>query len=387
VIDKLLATIIAALAPPAPQTAQAAPPATDYAQDSSWLCLPGRKDICSTPLATTALGPNGYGSTAASTIAKDPPLDCFYVYPTVSNDQGLNSDLDAGREERLAVEAQFARFASVCRTFAPTYRQMTIGAIAAFAAGVDISDAGEIAYRDVRAAWRNYLATRNHGRPFVLIGHSQGSLMLQQLIAREIETDPAVAKRMKVAIIPGYDVLVPQGKLVGGTFKETPLCSDPDQTGCVMAWSSYREGDVPPEGAMFGFAPTAGMTIGCVNPALSGSKQWTKLDSMWFARSTYTVRGGPVSWSSEGPPPSAYLSTDGLVSGKCVNDGRRGYFAIRTNHQPGDKWTDHVGGEVSVLGIFLPGWGMHLADLSVVQGDLIARLEAISARSRTAPRH
>ena len=44
-----------------------------------------------------------------------------------------------------------------------------------------------LAYRDVLAAWRNYLATSNQGRPFVLIGHSQGSLMLQMLIAREIE--------------------------------------------------------------------------------------------------------------------------------------------------------------------------------------------------------
>ena len=49
--------------------------------------------------------------------------------------------------------------------------------------------------------------------------------MLQQLIAREIENKPAVAARMKLAIIPGYNVLVPQGKLVGGTFKKTPLCS------------------------------------------------------------------------------------------------------------------------------------------------------------------
>ena len=386
-IDKLLATILAAfLAPEAPPQGQAAPAAADYSADSNWLCLPGRKDVCSTPLATTALSAKGYGSTGASSIAKDPQLDCFYVYPTVSNDQGLNSDLSPGREEKLAAEAQFARFASVCRPFAPTYRQMTIGAIAAFSAGADISGAAALAYGDVRAAWRNYLATRNHGRPFVLVGHSQGSLMLQQLIAREIETDPAVAKRMKLAIIPGYDVLVPQGKLVGGTFKKTPLCSSPAETGCVMSWTSYRAGNIPAKGALFGYAPQAGMTVGCVNPTVPGSRQWEALDSYWFARSSYPVQGGPISWSSEGPPPSAYLRTEGLVSAKCVNDGPRGYLAIRTNHAPGEKWTDRIGGEVSVLGIFLPGWGMHLADIAVGQGDLIRRLDAISARSRTIPR-
>ena len=94
--------------------------------------------------------------------------------------------------------------------------------------------------------------------------------MLQMLIAREIEGKP-IARQMRLAIIPGYNVLVPQGKLVGGTFKSTPLCSRAGQTGCVMSWVSFRERNPPPEGAIFGYAPAPGMTVGCVNPALPGS--------------------------------------------------------------------------------------------------------------------
>ena len=361
------------------------PPPPDYSKDSVWLCLPGRKDVCSTPLATTALSPNGYGSNGLSTVAADPAIDCFYVYPTVSRDAGMNSDLQPS-EENGAAQTQFARFASVCRPFAPLYRQMTLGAVAAFSAGGDISDAAAIAYHDVAAAWRNYLATKNNGRPFVFVGHSQGSLMLQQLIAREIEKNPAVAARMKLAIIPGFNVLVPQGKLVGGTFKKTPLCSHPGETGCVIAWSSFREKNPPPDGAMFGRADRAGMTVGCVNPALPGSTDWIKLDSYWYSRSSLPVPGGPIRWSSEGQAPTPYVRTEGLVSAKCVNDGPLGYLSIRTNHAPGDKWTDHIGGEVSVFGMFLPGWGMHLADMSEAQGDLIRQVGEISARSRTAAR-
>jgi hypothetical protein len=228
-----------------------------------------------------------------------------------------------------------------------------------------------LAYSDVLAAWRNYLATRNQGRPFVLVGHSQGSLMLQMLIAREIENNPAVANRMKLAIIPGYDLLVPQGKLLGGTFKKTPLCSRPGETGCALTWTSFREKNVPPAGAIFGYADQPGMTVGCVNPALPGSRDWVRLDSYWFARSTLPVPGGPVQWSSEGPPPTPYLHSEGLVSAKCINDGPRGYLWVRTNHSPGDKRTDRIGGEVAVFGMFLPGWGMHLADMAIAQGDLI----------------
>jgi hypothetical protein len=374
----------AALAAAAPAPAQPQVPAPvaapDYTSWSAWLCLPGRIDVCSTPLPTTALNPNGYGSVGQSPVAKDPPIDCFYVYPTVSNDQGLNSDLKVGREEKLAAEVQFARFASVCRPFAPVYRQMTLAAVAAAATGADVTRNGLLAYSDVLAAWRNYLATKNEGRPFVLIGHSQGSLMLQQLIVHEIETNPKVAARMKLAILPGYNVLVPEGKLVGGTFKKTPLCSRIGQTGCVMTWVSFREKNVPPRGAIFGIADQPGMTIGCVNPARPGSRDWVPLDSYWFTRSTLPVPGGPIQWSSEGAPPTPYVRTEGLVSAKCVNDGPRGYLSIRTNADPKDKRTDRVGGEVAVLGMFIPGWGMHLADMAEAQGDLIREVGELAGK-------
>jgi len=375
----------AGLAAATPLPAQPTAPAPDYTQPSSWLCLPGRGDVCSIPLSTTALTPNGYGSNGQSTIAKDPPLDCFSVCPTVSRDQGLNSDLKPS-EENGAAEVQFARFAGVCRTFAPLYRQMTLGAVAAYAAGSDIGAAAALAYRDVAASWRNYLATKNNGRPFVLIGHSQGSLMLQMLIAREIETNPAVAARMKLAILPGFNVIVPQGKLVGGTFKKTPLCSRERETGCVISWTSFREKNVPPVGAMFGLADQPGMTVGCVNPARPGATGWVPLDSYWYTRSSLPVPGGPIAWSSEGPPPTPFVRTEGLVSARCVSDGQRGYLSIRTNHKPGEKWTDRIGGEVGVMGMFLPGWGMHLSDMYEAQGDLIREVGEISARSKTAAR-
>ena len=378
------AAVAAAVASPA--QSQAPAPAPDYAKDSAWLCLPSRADVCSTPLPTTALNPNGYGSTGKSSVAKDPPIDCFYVYPTVSNDRAMNSDLNVGREENLAAETQFARFASVCRTFAPIYRQMTLASVAAYSAGADISDAAALAYRDVVAAWRNYIQTKNDGRPFVLVGHSQGSLMVQMLIANVIEKDPALARRMKLAIIPGFDVLVPQGKLVGGTFRKTPLCSRPRETGCVLTWTSFREKNVPPRGAIFGIADQPGMTVGCVNPARPGSTDWVPLDSYWFARTTLPVPGGPIQWSTEGPPPTPYLRTEGLVSAKCINDGQRGFLWIRTNHNAGDRRTDRIGGEVAVLGMFLPGWGMHLADVAEAQGDLIRQVGELSSPPRTAAR-
>jgi len=316
-------TLAAVSATSAPAQTAPAPAAPNYGNTASWLCLPGRADTCSTPLGTTALNPNGYGSTGRSSIAINPPLDCFYVYPTVSRDRGMNSDMVADGAERGAAQVQFARFASVCKTYAPIYRQMTLSAVAAAATGADVMQPAMLAYSDVAAAWRAYLSTYNKGRPFVLIGHSQGSLMIQQLIKHEIEGKP-VAAQMRLAIIPGYNLLVPQGRLVGGTLTRTPVCSSAGQTGCVMTWVSFRENNPPPAGAIFGNAPAPGMTVACTNPARPGSRGWEPLDSYWNSNWSLPVPGGPIQWSTEGAPPSPFVRTEGLVSGRCVNDGQRG---------------------------------------------------------------
>jgi len=364
--------------------ASTATPAPDYSKPANWLCLPGRDDLCSTPIKTTALNPNGYGSTGLSPVATNSSVDCFYVYPTMSRDSGMNSDLTPGdSEEKAAVVGQFARFAGSCRTFAPVYRSMTLGAVAAAAAGADVAQPAVLAYADVRSAWKEYLAKHNKGRPYVLIGHSQGSLMIQQLIANEIEGKPE-ASRMKLAIIPGFNLLVPQGKLVGGTLKQTPVCSRPGQTGCVLTWVSFREKNVPPNGAIFGVSDKPGMTVACTNPARPGANGWVALDSYWNARLALPVPGGPIEWSTEGAPPSPFLRTEGLVSARCVHDGPRGYLSIRTNADPKDKRTDRIGGEVAVLGMFIPGWGMHLADMSAPMGDMIRQVSALNgAKSAT----
>ena len=65
-----------------------------------------------------------------------------------------------------------------------------------------------------------------------------------------------------------------------------------------------------------------------------------------------------------------------------LQDGPRGYFSVRTNPDPKDRRTDRVGGEVGIGGLFLPGWGMHLADMSLVQGDLVRLVEQIGANRR-----
>jgi hypothetical protein len=368
---KLLAFALAfAAATAAAQEAETPPPAPDYANDAHWLCRPGRQDPCSTPLPTTALNPNGYGSTGVVRPAADPGIDCFYVYPTVSRDRTMNSDLETGPEERATAMAQAARFGTVCRTFAPMYRQLTTTALGRYVGGGgDPRPLFALAYEDVRAAWRNYLERDNHGRPFVLIGHSQGSIHLIRLIAEEIEGRPE-ARRMLSAILLGYTVEVPEGRTVGGTFRETPLCTARGQTGCIVTYMSFRATSPPPAGSLFGRAARPGMTAACTNPAALGGSSG-RLDSYWFAGGATPQGAEPIVWSSEGSPPTPFLRTEGLVSAACVHRGQVGYLSVAVNADPSDARTDRIPGDVYLFGRPAPGWGMHLADMPLAQGDLI----------------
>ena len=382
----IIALAVTALA--APAIAQAPEPAAavaaiDYGSEASWLCLPGREDACGRPLPTTALNPNGYGSNGSVRPAENPPADCFYVYPTVSRDSGLNSDMAAGVEEHAVAAIQLARFSTVCRTFAPLYRSATLAAIPRSMAGEDLTANFDLAYQDVRSAWRHYLAHRNQGRPFVLIGHSQGTIHLTRLLAEEIEGSEA-AGRMLSAMLLGFNVEVPQDGVVGGSLQRTPLCTESGQTGCVVTYVSFRADDPPPPGALFARAARPGFTVACTNPAaLSGGE--APLDSYWFTAAPPLQGAPPIAWSSAGPPPTPFLRTEGLASARCVQDGQTGYLAVSVNADPADARTDAIPGDVYFRGTRLPGWGLHLADVNLALGDLIRLVAAQSeafARSR-----
>src|SRR5689334_21064964 len=103
----------------------------DYSKDETWLCRPGRKASCALDLSTTVVAADG--KLTPETVKANPqaPIDCFYVYPTVSRDTTPNSDMNPGPEEHSVIRAQFARFGSQCKLYAPLYRQITLTALRA----------------------------------------------------------------------------------------------------------------------------------------------------------------------------------------------------------------------------------------------------------------
>jgi hypothetical protein len=360
----MIATLLLAAA------AATTPAANDYGLGQNWLCRPDRRDACTIPLDATAIAADGTMTVQPYKAAKSPEADCFYVYPTVSFDRTGNSDMVANEEERKVIEAQFARFGSQCRMFAPLYRQVTLTALQSVMYGNPMPLDRELAYADVRAAWRHYLANDNQGRPFVLIGHSQGTGQLKRLIAEEIDGKP-VAARMLSAILAGGNVTVAKGKDSGGDFKSIPLCRAAAQTGCAIAWVSFRDTAPPPPKSRFGKSENPALEVACTNPAALGGGKAEAHSAFATGRSWEMARDtGP--WSKTGTAKTAFVTLPGLITAQCASTDGANYLSVHVNADPADPRTDDVPGDVAVGKTVLADWGLHLIDVSVVYDDLVA---------------
>lgn len=356
-----------------PTVAQSAPrpaAAPDYAQADTWLCLPGRADACAAGQDATVVQPDGRQTVEAFKPAAAPAFDCFYVYPTVSLDPTPNSDMKAGLEERTVAAFQAARFGKYCRVFAPLYRQVTLAALRGVMAGGPLTADRAMAYGDVRAAWQHYLSTENKGRGVVLIGHSQGSGVLKELIAREIDGKPITA-RIISAMLLGTNVAVPAGKTVGGDLKHFPLCTAASQTGCLITYVTFRADAPPPDNSRFGVVAQPGMVAACTNPAaLGGGKALT--DNYLGTRGAGLGSGTQAPWVKDGPPVTTpFVKAPGLLAAECVHNGKFSYLAVTVNADPADPRTDTIAGDVVILGKILPDWGLHLIDMPVAMGNLV----------------
>lgn len=342
----------------------------DYSEGSTWLCLPEREDACAIDHTTTVIEADGTFLREEWSADPESPIDCFYVYPTVSPGPGLQSDMNPGEGEIDAVRQQFARFASKCRPFAPVYRQFTT---AAFAAGE--ADALGVGFDDVMDAWKYYLEHHNDGRGFVLVGHSQGAAVLTELIGQEIDGRP-IQSQMVSAFLIGATVPVAKGRDVGGAFEHVPVCRSPSQTGCVISYVAFRATAPPPADTLFGRVDEPGLEAICTHPAA--------LDGGTGALHAYLATDGrmiglttaPGPWvTPERPVETPWVSVPGLLTASCTSNEFASYLEVTVHGDPEDARTDDIVGDVGPPWPPCPQCGLHLVDLNLAMGNLLDLVE------------
>ena len=355
------------------QTApQSTLPKNDYGKPEAWVCRPGRQDACAADLTTTIVAANGKLSRETFTADPKAPIDCFYVYPTVSLDATANSDMTAGPEEANVARAQLARFGSQCRVYAPLYRQVTLTALRAGIAGRPMTNVDRaLGYNDVVDAWKYYLEHDNQGRGVVLIGHSQGSGVLTQLIRNEIDGKP-IQDRIVSALLLGTNIAVPKGKDVGGSFQSMPLCRSANQTGCVITYVTFRAEVPPPSNSRFGRVPNKEMVAACTNPAALGGGSGALRAYLSSGARPGSASAEPRPWVTPPQPiDTPFVSVPGLLTAECVSNENGSYLAVTVHGDPTDPRTDQIVGDVVTNGQVQADWGLHLIDAHVAMGNLV----------------
>lgn len=136
-------------------------------------------------------------------------VDVFYVYPTVSNNASGSMDITNNEDRALAqgiFEAQASVFESNANIFAPYYRQMTTQVDMSQASLATDTKEFKQGAADVENAFDYYISNLNEGRPFIIAGHSQGTMALIELIKNRFGDDEELRDRLVAAYLIGYTV-------------------------------------------------------------------------------------------------------------------------------------------------------------------------------------
>lgn len=173
-------------------------------------------------------------------------VDTFYLYPTCYTDDSQEAkpicDID---DEAVRTKAQFIYenqatvFEESTNVFVPYYRQSNINQVAS----MDSKQLEEYQKKeqrtDVYAALDYYFEHYNNGRPFIIAGHSQGSIMTRIVLGEYMEAHPEYYERMVVAYVIGYSI-------TSDFLKEHPylkFAEGADDTGVIVSWNTEGPGN------------------------------------------------------------------------------------------------------------------------------------------------
>jgi hypothetical protein len=352
----------ASSAPEATTTTEADLP--PYEDPGDWLCHPELDETpCTQEVSVTAIDNEGARRRLPTPSRSEPDIDCFYVHPTIGEDPGENADLDPGPAEQLMTFEQAAPLSSVCRVFAPVFREATFHTFEL--EDVD-QDALDLAYSDVASAFAVYLERWNDGRPFVLVGHSQGTIHLVRLLRSSIADDATVRSRLLGAYLLGISLAAGDD----GTLADVPtlpLCHARGETGCAVTFSSFDVTMPPGDDSLFGRAWSfvddhvvvdEQAKAACTNPAsLGGGRSFLR---PLIATQSATTPDNPLSDVG-----TTFVTYEGRLTAECVDDGRFVYLAVTNDPDPFSPEVEPIPIDDE------PKWGLHSIEVGLTLGTLV----------------
>jgi hypothetical protein len=334
--------------------------ATDYTRAEMWLNLPGVVEAPRPPSNSPSDPPSE--TTAPIVPLQGLDVDVFFAYPTAWRAQGGwplaaidNEEMRLGALYSLWVRA--SAFGTVGRVFAPYYRQMD----AAYVASLPPARVAELFYgaplTDMAAAFAHYLKHYNEGRPFILAGHSQGSIVLSGLLMTALapDTPTSVSSPDVSPVSPGTPLeRMVAAYLIGSTWTQAAFEAAPslkpatraDDTGVVISYNT----EAPVVDGFNPFSTPGAVTI------------------------------NPVSWRTDDTPAPALLSKGGIIVRRDGTFEKREHLAdARINPQRGTIVCSSVDRErfssSRASRAYFPLGVLHENDIALYYYDLRANAE------------
>lgn len=192
---------------------------TDYSDENNWYRIPEKNDK---------------------------EVDTFFVYPTVY----INPDKDAydivpidDETMRAGVagnyKSQAVIYEDLTNLYEPYYRQTNLATLI----GKSPEEFMEFQYQeqrtDVYAALDYYFENYNEGRPFILAGHSQGSMMLKISLRDYFKEHTEYLDRMVAAYVLGFSI-TKEDLEINPALR---FAEGADDVGVIVSWNTEGSGN------------------------------------------------------------------------------------------------------------------------------------------------
>jgi len=207
-------------------TSQHLPSAPNYLRASAWAATPGTY-------------PKNLNHWQTATNLK---ADVFYIYPTLNVNKKdlrwnvpINDKIQNNKVLNKAVYFQASAFLNAGELYVPYYRQAHLRSYSQYQNGG--KQALNLAYADVKSAFKYYLKNYNHGRPIIIASHSQGTTHAIRLLKEFFDGKP-LQKQLVAAYLPGIAIRP-------GTFNHLKFMTKPDETGGFVTWNTYKKNYYP----------------------------------------------------------------------------------------------------------------------------------------------
>lgn len=191
-------------------------------------------------------------------------VDLLYFYPTVTVKADNMAVHNITREMKDSAHYAFAEtgsaFASYTNVFAPYYTQLPItisfDVLIPYCKKYNIDPTKIKTYfdiiiysqvrTDVYAALDYYFQHWNKGKPFILAGHSQGSAVIQIVLAEYMKAHPEYLKNMVAAYPIGFSV----SKAYLKANPHLKFATGETDTGVIVSWNTEGPGGTKPSAVL-----------------------------------------------------------------------------------------------------------------------------------------